>query len=135
MLSLIKPRPRLTVACHFPVDDETTGCALESVQAHFPNETVAQGNDAPTNAVRMTWAFDLMVITVSSDQIIEQIGSITDFTNPAKINLPCAQADLNPAKYHDKDGKGDPYAQIDRSTEIPSCNRVTDACNYREDGY
>ena len=27
------------------------------------------------------------------------------------------------------------YAQIDRHTEIPSCNRFTGECNYREDGY
>lgn len=135
LLSLISPRPRLTVACHFPVDDETTGCALESVQAHFPNETVYQGNDAPKNAVRMTWAFDRLVMTVSGDKIIEQMGEVSDFSNPAKTNLPCAQEDLNPARYHDKDGKGDPYAQIDQKTEIPECNRLTHACNYRDDGY
>ncbi len=133
LLSQINPRPRLTIACHFPVDDETVECATESVQAHFPNETVYQGNDAPQNAVRMTWAFDRMVITVSKDNIIERIGDVSDFSNPAKNNMP--SIDLNTPKYHDKNGNGDPYAQIDRSTEIPSCNEATGECNYREDGY
>jgi ribonuclease Z len=133
LLNQVNPRPRLTVACHFPVDDETVECATESVQAHFPNETVYQGNDAPQNAVRMTWAFDRMVITVSKDKIIERIGDVSDFSNPAKNNMP--SSDFNTPKYHDKNGNGDPYAQIDRSTEIPSCNEVTGVCNYREDGY
>lgn len=133
LLNLITPRPRLTVACHFPVDDETVGCALESVQAHFPNETVYQGNDAPSQSVRMTWAFDRLVMTVSKDKIVEQMGDVSDFSNPAKINLP---SDVqNQPKYHDKDGNGDPYAQIERATEIPECNRITHACNYRDDGY
>ncbi len=131
LLGQINPRPRLTVACHFPVDDETVGCAMESVQAHFPNETVYRGNDAPRNAVRITWAFDRLVITVSKDKILEQIGDVSDFSNPAKTNLP--SDDPNPPKYRDQNGNGDPYAQIDRSTEIPSCNG--DSCNYREDGY
>ena len=131
LLSQIKPRPRLTVACHFPVDDETVECAMESVQAHGD---IFRGNGPlPEGAARITWSFDLMVITVSKDQIIEQIGEVSDFSNPAKTNLP--DGDPNQPKYHDKDGKGDPYAQIDRSTEIPSCDEDTNACNYREDGY
>ena len=134
LLSLIYPRPRLTVACHFPVDDETVGCAMESVQAHFPKETVYQGNyPPPKRAVRMTWGFDRMVITVSKDQIIEQMGEVSDFSNPAKSNYPSDV--LDQPRYHDEDGNGDPYAQIERESEIPSCDKDTGECNFREDGY
>ena len=133
LLSLIYPRPRLTVACHFPVDDESVACATESVQAHFPQETIYQGNYAPQKSVRMTWAFDRLVITVSKDEILEQFGDVSDFSNPAKNNLPSDV--LDPARYHDENGDGDPYAQIDQASEIPSCNRITGECNFREDGY
>jgi ribonuclease Z len=131
LLNQINPRPRLTVACHFPVDDETVECAMESVQAHCP---AFQGNGPlPQGAARITWSFDRMVITVSKDQILEQIGDVSDFSNPAKTNLP--EGDLKRPKYHNSDGTGNPYAQIDRSTEIPSCDPLTNTCNYREDGY
>jgi len=131
LLNQINPRPRLTVATHFPVDDETVECATKSVQDHC---NIFQGNGPlPQGAARITWSFDLMVITVSKDQIIEQLGDVSDFSNPAKSNLP--SGDPNPAKYHDANGKGDPYAQIDRSTEIPDCDKDTNTCNYRDDGY
>jgi ribonuclease Z len=131
LLSQINPRPRLTVATHFPVDNETVACAMKSVQEHCD---AYQGNGPlPEGAARITWSFDRMVITVSKDQILEQKGEVSDFSNPAKTNLP--EGDPNPPIYHNPDGTGDPYAQIDRSTEIPACNRVTNACNYRDDGY
>ena len=131
LLSQINPRPRLTVACHFPVDDETVECAMESVQSHC---NIFRGNGPlPQGAARITWSFDLMVITVSKDQIIEQMGAVSEFSNPAKPNLP--PGDLNPPKYHNADGTGNPYAQIDRSTEIPDCDEDTHTCNYRDDGY
>jgi hypothetical protein len=40
----------------------------------------------------------------------------------------------NLAKYN-KDGAGDPFAQIDPSTAIPACDCDTGVCNYRSDGY
>ncbi|MEW6078945.1 MAG: MBL fold metallo-hydrolase [Thermodesulfobacteriota bacterium] len=133
VLSQITPRPRLTVATHMPVSDATVACAKKSVQEHFPNEVVYQGNNPGNGDVRMTWSFDRMVITVSRDAIIEQKANVSDFCNPAATNLP--SGDAYPAKYHNPDGSGDPFAQIERKTEIPSCNRETDACNFREDGY
>lgn len=135
LLSQIHPRPRLTVATHFPVADDTVNCAMNSVQEHFPDTVVYQGNDAPPDAVRMTWSFDLMVITVSKHKILEQRGYVSNFGFAPLVNLP--SADAFPPKYHDIHGNGDPFAQIDTSTEIPACDCTTnpDTCNYRGDGY
>lgn len=131
LLSQIHPRPRLTVATHFPVADDTVSCAMKSVQDHFPSEVVYQGN-VPTGDIRMTWSFDLMVITVSKDEILEQKGKVMNFGFGAWVNLP--EGEANPPKYHDGKGNGDPYAQIDQSTALESC-RDNGMCNYREDGY
>ncbi len=131
ILSQIEPRPRLTVATHFPVADDTVKCALKSVLAHTK---VIQGRDAKPlgSAARITWSFDLMVITVSKDSILEQRGATSDFEFSATIQpVPGVR---NLPKYN-KNGAGDPYAQIDISTEIPACDCDTDACNYRTDGY
>ena len=135
LLSQIHPRPRLTVATHFPVADDTVSCAMNSVQEYFPDTVVYQGNDAPQEAVRITWSFDLMVITASKDKIVEQRGYVSDFGFAPMVNLPSGNA--FPPKYHDIQGDGDPFAQIDTSTEIPACDCITepDTCNYRGDGY
>jgi ribonuclease Z len=133
LLSQIDPRPRLTVATHFPVADDTVACALNSVQEHCP---VVQGNVIPPEGTaRMTWSFDLMVITVSRDEIVEQKGYVSDFGFTPWANLPTTTA--YPPKYHDSSNNGDPFAQIDQSTEIPACDcTVTpNKCNYRGDGY
>jgi ribonuclease Z len=136
LLSQINPQPRLTVATHFPVADDTISCAMNSVQEHFPNRTVYQGNNAPNDAVRITWSFDLMVITVDKRQIVEQCGYVTDFGFSPWANLPTDQK-AYPPKYHDANMQGDPYAQIDTSTAIPPCDCTVEPnqCNYRDDGY
>lgn len=136
LLSLIEPRPRLTVATHFPVSDDTVACAMKSVQQHCK---VYRGTTGPKDAARITWSFDLMVITVNKDEIIEQKGFVTDFTWAPRPNLPDLTA--NPPKYWkwgtDSEGNpakvSDPYAQIDTSTAIVACDNGK--CNYREDGY
>lgn len=141
LLSTINPRPRLTVATHFPVADDTVACAMKSVQDHFDSETVYQGNDANESDVRITWSFDLMVIKVSKDKIVEKRGKVSDFGFSPWVNLPSGTP--NPPKYwtheYDNNGNpiGDPYAQIDTSTQIPACDCDIDPpeCNYREDGY
>jgi ribonuclease Z len=130
LLSQIEPRPRLTVATHFPVADDTVECAMNSVRQHCPD--VYQGNDAQ-DGTRITWSFDLMVISVSKDQILEQQGVISDFNTCATVQP--APGTLNPAKYRDEDGNGDPFAQIDQSTAIEPCDCDTGECNYRADGY
>jgi ribonuclease Z len=132
LLSQIDPRPRLTVATHFPAADDTVACAMKSVMEHC---NVVQGRD-PTpeeHAARITWSFDCMVITVSKDQILEQRGVVSDFEWSATVQqVPGAK---NPPKYRTEDGQGDPYAQIDQTTAIQPCDCETGACNYRADGY
>ncbi len=129
LLSQINPRPRLTVATHFPVADDTVACAMKSVQEHCK---VYQGNgQAPKGAARITWSFDLMVLTVSKHRIVEQRGEVSDFGWSPTTNLPDGKA--NAPKYHNPDGTGNPYAQILTDTEIPACEDGT--CNYDEDGY
>ena len=135
LLSQIEPRPRLTVATHFPVADDTVECAMNSVMQHC---NVYQRNDPqfpdppPQDAARITWSFDLMVISVSKDQILEQQGVVSDFATSATVQqFPGTPL---PAKYSDEDGYGDPYAQIDESTAIQPCD-CDGNCNYRADGY
>jgi len=131
LLSRIEPRPRLTVATHFPVSDDTVACAMKSVAQHC---NVVQGRDPKPKekAARITWSFDCMVITVSRDRILEQRGVVSDFEwNYVPQPVPGVR---NPAKYS-KNGVGDPYAQIDESTAIPACDCETGECNYRADGY
>jgi len=135
LFSLINPRPRLTVATHFPVADDTVDCALKSVQAHCPD--IQWGKD-------FIWSFDLMVIRVTKDAIIQQKGRVPDFGFSPTYQAP--EGDLNTPKYWtwkvDENGNlvldenedpipvGDPRAQIETSTEIPAGDDT-----YCEDGY
>ncbi len=112
LLSQIIPRPRLTVATHFPVSDDTVACALASVQKHCPDITEIGS--------KLTWSFDLMVIRAFAGNPkpdIEQArAQVLDYGFS-----PLVQSPPNPAnvpKYHDAEGNGDPYAQIDLSTAI-----------------
>ena len=85
----------------------------------------ARSGAAPPEAVRITWSFDCMVITVSKNRILEQRGVVSDFEwNFVPQPVPGVR---NPAKYN-KGGGGDPYAQIDESTAIPACDEATGEC-------
>ena len=131
LLSQIDPSPRLTVATHFPVADDTVACALKSVQAHCP--WVVFDADNPDNG-NITWSFDLMMLRVFPNEILQRRAVVSDFGFSPVVQMPCPADELSTPKYHDADGNSDPYAQIDRSTEIPAC-KDEDTCNYREDGY
>jgi ribonuclease Z len=146
LLSQIHPPPQLTVATHFPVANDMVECALDSVRQHCP--WVELGKD-------LIWSFDLMVLRIFQDgtdkaRIEQYQAEISDFTFSAIGPKELQHDDLNPPKYWqyavDEDGNiqydqngdpiiiGDPFAQIDSSTEIPSCDDGEN-CNYREDGY
>lgn len=123
LMSQITPKPRLTVATHFPVANDTVACALKSVQEHWAEAELG------TNLI---WSFDLMVIRVTPNKIMVQRGETSDYGfSPAFI--PPVTGSPNVPKYHDQDNNGDPYAQISLVTEIPACGKNT--CNYRDDGY
>lgn len=122
ILSQINPRPRLTVATHFPIGDNTVASAFQSVKAHCPD--VVMGRD-------IAWSFDLMVLRVFPDRIEQCRADVSRFSFNPPMRLPNG---MLPPKYHDGDGKSDPYAQIDISTQIPATNS-DGSVNYRMDGY
>lgn len=124
LLSQINPRPRLTVATHFPVANDTVACALKSIQAHCP--------DIQRIGPEFVWSFDLMVLRVTQERIVQLRASVPEFGFSPVANMPSKT--MNPPKYSTSDGQPDPFAQIDRSTEIPAQDENGN-CNYREDGY
>ena len=129
LLSQIHPRPRLTVATHFPVADDTVACALKSVNKHCPDigTDITQLGQYP-----LVWSFDLMVIRVFAGnpkpEILRRRAEVLEFGFSPVAQLP--DSELNPPKYHDADGNGDPYAQIDQSAAIASGDDT-----YCPDGY
>ena len=119
-------------------------CAKKSIKAHNPD--IEWGTD-------IVCSFDLMVLRVLKNgdgepEIKQHQAVVSDFTFQA---LGKETKNLNPPKYwryavdeygnpqYDINGDpikiGDPYAQIDQSTAIPSCDKGDGKCNYREDGY
>ncbi len=133
LLSRISPRPRLTVATHFPTSDDTVECALKSVRAHCPD--IIWDIDNPNNS-NLIWSFDLMMLRVRKSEITQCQGLVPNFGySPIVSGLP---TDMNPPKYYTTNSKGeiigDPYAQIDPSTEIPATNE-DGTVNYCDDGY
>lgn len=144
LLSQINPLPRLTVATHFPVADDTVACAIESVRQHVPDIRWAEEYDPSHN---LTWSFDLMVIRVKPTGIEQLQGVVSDFGWSA---VPQIEGELDTPKYwtyevdengnivYDEDGNpikvGDPRAQLDPSTEIPATN-PDGSVNYCENGY
>jgi ribonuclease Z len=136
LLSRIEPRPRLAVAAHFPVADDTVACALNSVKAHC--DWIQQlGKDPLPKGERgyITWAIDLMVLSVTKDEIKQMRGVVTNFAWPP---FPRTSGELRPPKYWkwgvDENGRpvrvSDPRAQIDVSTVIEPGPRT-----WCEDGY
>jgi ribonuclease Z len=131
LLSLIKPRPRLTVATHFPTSNDTVACALKSVKAHCPWVEFDSWNHGGNPQGNFAWSFDHMVLRVTKNNITQLRGVTSDFEWTPTVNLPSGTPNI--PKYHDDEGNGDPYAQIDTSTAIPACE--DGKCNYRTDGY
>lgn len=145
ILSQIIPRPRLTVATHFPVADDTVACALNSVRAHVPDIAWSKDYD-PVNK-NITWSDDLMVIRVTKRDITQLRGVVENY---GWIATPHTPDDLNTPKYWmwktDEDGNlildengnpipvGNPKAQILTTTEIPATN-PDGSVNYCENGY
>jgi ribonuclease Z len=123
LLSQIEPKPRLTVATHFPVADDTVESAFQSVRNRCPD--IQMGKD-------IVWSFDLMVLRVFPDRIEQRRALVSDYAFNPPVQMP--KEGFYPPKYDDGSGKGDPYAQIDRSTEIPATNE-DGSVNYRADGY
>jgi ribonuclease Z len=123
LLSEIEPKPRLAVATHFPVADDTVASAFQSVTNHCPD--IKMGKD-------IVWSFDLMVLRVFPDRIEQRRAIVSDYCFNPPVQLP--KEGFYPPKYDDGSGKGDPYAQIDPSAGIPPSD-PDGTVNYRPDGY
>lgn len=140
LLSQIEPKPRLTVATHFPVADDTVACAMKSVRKHVRDVYQGPTPCGGKNPARITWSSDLMVISVTKEEIKEMRAEINDYEFSATVVPPTREQQILSVtpKYHKKDQKqGDPYAQIDLATAIPPCTGIGKECkcNYRPDGY
>ena len=116
-LSRFNPVHGSRFATHFPVADDTVACALESVRKHVPNITCNKDYD-PVNK-NIVWSFDLMVIRLfaGENRILQQIAKVSDYGFSPPVQTPDG---VLPPKYHDANGNWDPYAQIDRTMEIPA---------------
>jgi ribonuclease Z len=123
LLSQISPPPRLAVATHFPTADDTVASAFNSVQAHCTN--IVFGSN-------IVWSFDLMVLRVFPDRIEQRRAVVSDYAWNPPVQLPTNG--MYAPKYNDGKGNGNPYAQIDLSTQIPATNS-NGTVNYRTDGY
>lgn len=144
LLSELSPLPGLTVATHFPTADDTVACAMKSLQGHMPKAYQGERPNPPADAPRVTFAADLMVITVSVDpttgkrRILEQRGVINPFGFQATAQRRQPAANQLVPKYHCADATdgngGDPLAQINSSTTLWPCDDEGN-CNYRADGY
>ncbi len=121
LLSQISPPPRLAVATHFPVADDTVASAFQSVTNHCP--LVKMGKD-------IVWSFDLMVLRVFPDRIEQRRAVVSDYCFNPPVQL---SGGTKTPKYHDGTS-GDPFAQIDLSTQIQATNE-NGTVNYRSDGY
>ena len=122
LLSQIQPPPRLAVATHFPTADDTVASAFNSVQAHCTN--IVFGRD-------IVWSFDLMVLRVFPNTIQQYRADVSDFAWNPQAQLPSGGFYL--PKYN-TNGTGNPFAQIDTSTEIPATNQ-NGTVNYDPSGY
>lgn len=117
LLSRINPRPRLTVATHFPVSDDTVACALQSLRHYCPDIRWKQPYD-PKFVYDITWSFDCMVLRVFPDRIEQYRAEVSDFSFSAPG---LSYDDPLTAKYHDAHGKPDATAQLDPNRrEIPA---------------
>jgi ribonuclease Z len=125
LLSQMTPPPRLAVATHFQAADDTIASAMQSVRNHYP-------------VGEITFAADLMVLTVSTDQIRQERAVVSDFAfYPVSEVLPVN--DPLYWKWHDevlKDYKiPDPTVQVELNQQILPNDPDTNKFNYREDGY
>jgi ribonuclease Z len=122
LLSQIHPPPRLAVATHFPVADDTVTSAFNSVQAHCTN--IVFGKD-------IVWSFDLLVLRVFPDKIVQCRADVSTFAWSPAVQLPTNGMYL--PKYNDGTN-GNPFAQIDLSTQITWTNQ-NGTTNFNQNGY
>jgi ribonuclease Z len=133
ILNQISPRPRLTVASHFPTADDTTHCAAEIIRKYCPWVTYDPLQKTGNNLI---FSFDLMVLRVWAGTPKPEIGVFRGKVNDFGFGpVATSPQGLRPAKYHNNDDtkSEDPCQQLLLDTWIPPGDGTT--CNYRDDGY
>jgi ribonuclease Z len=121
LLRQIDPRPRLTVATHFPVADDTVECALNSVKEHVPNIKCTLDNYNEEDDI--AWSFDLMVIRVRESE--RNIGRYQALVNDFGFSPVTKVYGTNDPKYTNTKKQ-----QLDTSEEIKAGDDT-----YCENGY
>jgi ribonuclease Z len=104
LLTQINPQPRLAVATHFPVADDTVSCAMNSVAQYVP--------DIGNLGEKLTFSFDRMLISVNhrTGAIRQRKAATLDFGSTPLVWIDPTKK-LAPAKY------ADPYMQLERLEE------------------
>jgi ribonuclease Z len=125
LLGQIDPRPRITVATHFNVADDTVACALKSVRQHVPDIVWDPTYDKRHKNV--TWSFDLMVIRLFAndpERVEQRQAVVNEFCFSPPADMAVAPEGFNSPKYADSQD------QIDKTTAIEPGDDT-----YCDDGY
>ncbi len=106
ILSQLKNPPALAVGTHFPASDDTLREAFSEIRYWYGGP--------------VTVALDLMVLNVTTAGVRQRRAVVSDFTWAA-LSPTVVYADPSEfatPKYHDKNGVGDPTAQLDPYADI-----------------
>jgi ribonuclease Z len=133
LLSQLNPRPRLTVATHFPTTDDNVYCALESVRnALVANNAspITWSRDYDAVNKNMLWSYDGMVLRLFTDQ--------PNRVEQRRIVMPAVSYDATPQyTYYDLLPPKYPTAtsQLDLSTQIEPTGAPDGKYHFNSNGY
>lgn len=129
MLGQMARLPRLVVPAHFVTTDDTVNCALASVQAHAP--TIGRLGE------RIVWSYDLMVLRVYKDRIVQCRALVDDYSVAGNASALPPEDQADPKYYLLQDGRkvANPTGQLDPDAEVIPATNPDGSVNYREDGY
>jgi ribonuclease Z len=101
LLNQLRRHPRLAIATHFQAEDDTMAAAMRDVRSWYPKGHVSI-------------ATDFYVVRVTKDSIRQRRAVVSDFAWQTSSLIP----DTSTPKYHDANGQGDPYAQLDPNAPV-----------------
>jgi ribonuclease Z len=107
ILSKLAVPPRLAVGTHFPATDDTISEAFDAMEFWYPKGDV-------------TVASDFMVLNVTRMGVRQRRAVVSDYSW-ATLSTAISQApssDFVVPKYHDVNGLGNPYAQLDPKADV-----------------
>jgi ribonuclease Z len=101
-------RPRMTVATHFNVADDTVACALKSIRQRVPD--IAWDKAYDPDHKNIVWSFDMMVLRVFPDTIQQCKARANDFSFSPPIRT---LEEYDDPKYAEPDDQIDTTMAID----------------------